>query len=1191
MRNRSGALAVILVTVFIISLARPVGARADGGTPPPDQPTQAATDSGTATTPADTATPVSTDVPAATATDLPTVTATDGSTATATDVPTLAATSEGPAPTESASSPTPTATDATSDQTNVSATLSQAPAGTQLVVVDGSGQTVPLATQKAADIIASGDPIWCPSGVTPGDASCTTIGTYTTLSDLVTFLSTSQPTQNGTIWIEAGPDASASAVTIDGSSLTTWKNYSLTLQGGWSGSADTSVNTATPSTFGVPLTITGWNADVAVDSLGISGATGSGLTISTTGNVAVSNTTVTNTKSGDGTTVNAGGTASLNNVQSSNNDLAGAKVTSAGKTSVSNSTFDHNGYGYTTTTTSGPGSGETTSSYSGAPGLQAASTGGDVSLVFVTADANFGEGADLTAAGDINVTDSEFGGNGQILSYSQTSGGDSSHNTAIVDVQTGPGLSATGSGISLESVVASGNDGSGASLTASASASVSDSQFSGNGFNPDISINDLTTYTLLGGFPETIVNNANSIQYGSGLTIKANGSVTLTNDQAGGNAGNGASLVSLTGEVSITDSSFNGNGGQTSSQDTYNATIFFGTTFNSTQKDFGGTGLQATAYDATSGLVLVQNSIVDGNGYDGAELNGTVLVVDSSIFDGNGYLTYQTNNSSNTSSSTSSVAGSGLVSDTAITTILKNAKADGNAGIGANLNTNGSAELTASIFDGNGFSGIHSTSGSQVDQTGQSGLVLNATGDLGLVQVTADGNAGDGGTLTGNGSISADTSTFMSNGYSAGYKHNNSANQTLTGDGLNILGGPSSSTFLLGVTAGDNAGAGASVVDSVGGDVAVTSSTFNANGQAPATETNLFFSSTFYGDGLDAGTSNGNVSLVSVTANDNLGYGATLGSLSLNDLVVTDSTFNRNGAGNQFTTFMGNFNGSGLQTFAGGNVILTNVTADHNTANGADVNTSGGNLDVNSGAYTCNDQYGIKVESGAATVNLNGPDLSGNGFGPIDLLGGTLGTSIFTDTPCGGFPPGPGLPKFHFPPTEEIPVTGDQPFELDCTDYVQILLQLKDGDQATYICPVHSKASLQEFTRDTLPAPLPGGDGFVSGHTTLLTTDSGTPEKVITSGGALVLSLDVPKAEAHKTIAILFWDPSLKDGAGDWFELPAYAVDQHGNPVISFLHKDAPQDQMLILKGVRLMEDGRVEVTVNFPGTFVLVTK
>src|ERR1700690_2123359 len=75
--------------------------------------------------------------------------------------PAAPAAAEGPAGVTTAAAPT---------------LLSQVPAGTNVVAVNNVRHKVSLASQEAAQIVASGDPIWCPTGVVPGGATCSPSG-------------------------------------------------------------------------------------------------------------------------------------------------------------------------------------------------------------------------------------------------------------------------------------------------------------------------------------------------------------------------------------------------------------------------------------------------------------------------------------------------------------------------------------------------------------------------------------------------------------------------------------------------------------------------------------------------------------------------------------------------------------------------------------------------------------------------------------------------------------------------------------------------------------------------------------------------------------------------------------------------------------------------------------------------------
>jgi hypothetical protein len=163
--------------------------------------------------------------------------------------------------------------------------LAQVPDGTTVAVVDAQGAAVPLVSEQAAEILATGDPIWCPTGVLPGGAGCTV--NYASLSELV---AAGPPPGNGVIWIQGGVDTSAGGVTIDGNTnWSTAKAFALTLQGGWNGPLTTTVNIANPSEFHTPLSIIHWNAAVTLNDLLITGAPGPdpALNVDTTGKVTV----------------------------------------------------------------------------------------------------------------------------------------------------------------------------------------------------------------------------------------------------------------------------------------------------------------------------------------------------------------------------------------------------------------------------------------------------------------------------------------------------------------------------------------------------------------------------------------------------------------------------------------------------------------------------------------------------------------------------------------------------------------------------------------------------------------------------------------------------------------------------------------------------------------------------------------
>ena len=218
--------------------------------------------------------------------------------------------------------------------------LAQVPSGTQVVVTNSSGDVVPLGSQEAAQTIATGDPTWCPTGVNPGGAGCSSAGSFSAL-----LASMTNKTVAGTIWIESTV-ADTSAITLNSATMgTSTVNYALTLKGGWNGSSGALAAITGSSTFSVPLTIT-WNSDVTLSNIIVTvGLTGSSstnaLTITTPtnvtltgvnvhdninvagakidnrsgiGTVTVSNSTFYGNNSGDGLDIYSKGAITLNNV-------------------------------------------------------------------------------------------------------------------------------------------------------------------------------------------------------------------------------------------------------------------------------------------------------------------------------------------------------------------------------------------------------------------------------------------------------------------------------------------------------------------------------------------------------------------------------------------------------------------------------------------------------------------------------------------------------------------------------------------------------------------------------------------------------------------------------------------------------------------------------------------------------------
>lgn len=237
----------------------------------------------------------------------------------ATEVPT-------DAPTQAPVEATPEPIEVTT--TPIAEALTQVPEGTDLVLLDESGNPIPLATAEAASTTEIIDPMWCPEGVLPGGPGCSS--NFATITALVNNMRTNSSfyDENGIIYFTASSGGSLT-LTDTGTSLGTsydiLKNFNLTLQGGWDG-ISTSFNGQT--NFGTsPITIgtniNPWVGNLTLNDILISSSSSTSVTIYTsTGDINLNNVDVNNQG-------NARNTAILNS--------------SSGDINVANGTYDGNG--------------------------------------------------------------------------------------------------------------------------------------------------------------------------------------------------------------------------------------------------------------------------------------------------------------------------------------------------------------------------------------------------------------------------------------------------------------------------------------------------------------------------------------------------------------------------------------------------------------------------------------------------------------------------------------------------------------------------------------------------------------------------------------------------------------------------------------------------------------------------------
>jgi len=471
----------------------------------------------------------------------------------ATDPPPAAVDTPVPAqPTQDVDMPVMTDTPAPTD-TDVAPTDSptQVPTDTPVVVVNDAGTVEPLATQAAADIVADNDPMWCPSGQTPGGAGCTS--SYSDVTSLITALGTHSGA--GTVYFT--PIYSTNDATFSHSNLNLANLTDLTIQGGWNGLTGGAYGLSGVSVFSVPLTVVFWNGDVTINDITISAGSfaGDGLYVQTAGNINVDHVNSSNNKKGNGAYLDSRDGDGNINVTSSTfnqNNNNGLEALSAGSITLANVTAgDGNGNdGAYLDNSYGTGSINVSSStFTGngtcgsdceanLNGLEAYSTG-DITLTNVTANSNYGDGAylDNTSSG-VNLSEAFV----FCSECSAPSGNiiiNGSSNTFNGNLNNGLDVISSGS-ITLNNVTADSNSYIGAFLGP---------RCLGECYIPS---GDITV-------SNSEFNDNTSTGYDFGLFIDTYGDVTLSNVTASNNrAGDGADIYDFA-SLTVQNSTFNNN--------------------------------------------------------------------------------------------------------------------------------------------------------------------------------------------------------------------------------------------------------------------------------------------------------------------------------------------------------------------------------------------------------------------------------------------------------------------------------------------------------------------------------------------------------------------------------------------------------------------------------------------------------
>lgn len=377
--------------------------------------------------------------------------------------------------------------------------LDQLPAETDLVVMDQTGETLPLASLEAAEVLAAPDPQFCPEVGACAD-SRTTI--WEAIADAYAAGG------NGTIYVEAG--TFKENVVIDGSLFKDGivpTNFTI-----WgAGSDSTTINGTFTATNMNAFTLNGFSIMDTVN-------------IQTQGDVVVYDVLVDGTKSAGGLNVISNGNVGLNYVTSNESDEDGATVYAQGDVTVENSVFSNN-------------------TYSGLVIGSESPVAGNVVLTNVQSTWN-GDGnvetlddfgADVFTSGDITVN-----------------GGNFSHNQS-------DGLTLVGANVTLNNVIASDNyyevscecgysGGSGVSMYA--------------GSSPFLEKTSVSESSVATGGNVTVNGGNFNNNYLQGISIYGANNVTLNNVTANGNGNAGAGVFAFNDvNILVNGGNFDNNGG------------------------------------------------------------------------------------------------------------------------------------------------------------------------------------------------------------------------------------------------------------------------------------------------------------------------------------------------------------------------------------------------------------------------------------------------------------------------------------------------------------------------------------------------------------------------------------------------------------------------------------------------------
>jgi hypothetical protein len=516
---------------------------------------------------------------------------------------------------------------AVEDPSTLPEILDAAPDGTELVVLDQSGEPLPLASEAAASTLEIGDPMWCPDSVLPGGAGCT--GSFSSFGALITELKngTGSDVGAGTIYIASNYNATTAGdagtnIVFDYGAMNL---TNLVLQGGWNFSTNTLAGTSTIN-LGLAnnLQFYNWAGSLTLNNIVVTNSErllidGSGLDGVSTADVTMNNVNVTNTKYGallstsgdvvindsaftgssqsDGVMFWGVRDATITNSVFTGNAERGARIWVSGNAEIANSAFNGNQEG---------------------AGI---SSGGNVTITNSDFNDNSNMGGDVaTFNGHVTIIGSDFSGNDNGL-----------------QVMILRPLSATAVGnVVLDNVTVTGNKFNGASINAdqgyitdshgnelfnTGNIFISGGNFSGNGQS------GLEAYSWDGNY--AVLNNVTAMtnRYLGAYVYSEGGSVSVNGGNFSGNSSAGVMAYGHSGVI-LNNVFAIGNGGGAEATSNVGSVIVDGGNFSNNR----GNGLGAFS----DSDVVLNNVTAVGNSSFGASASAHNVTVNGGNFSYNG---------------------------------------------------------------------------------------------------------------------------------------------------------------------------------------------------------------------------------------------------------------------------------------------------------------------------------------------------------------------------------------------------------------------------------------------------------------------------------------------------------------------------------------------------------------------------